>query len=151
MTIHFPFDNSYARLPERFFARVQPAQPPAPALIRVNHALARELLMLGVRVGYDGFPLDILAANIVGSFILGTAAALHARARIGDVANAFVGTGFCGGLTTFSSFVYASVVLMSASTREAIVAVIYVLVSLVVGYLAVRLGERVGAGRQAAR
>src|SRR5262245_52894096 len=43
VTIHFPFDNSYARLPERFFARVEPAQPPSPALIRVNRALAREL------------------------------------------------------------------------------------------------------------
>jgi CrcB protein len=115
-------------------------------------ALLRELLMLGVRQGYDGFPLDILAANVVGAFVLGVAAALHARARIGDIANALVGTGFCGGLTTFSSFVYASVVLMAASTREAAVAVIYVVVSLVVGYVAVRLGERVGgAGRHAAR
>lgn len=107
-------------------------------------ALARELLMLGVRQGYDGFPLDILCANVVGSFVLGLAAALHARARIGDLANTFVGTGFCGGLTTFSSFVYASVVLMAASTVQAVVAVIYIVVSLVLGYIAVRLGQRLG-------
>lgn len=111
-------------------------------------ALLRELLMLGVRHGYDGFPLDILVANVAGSFVLGATAALHARARIGDLTNAFVGTGFCGGLTTFSSFVYASVVLMAASTREATVAVIYVVVSLVIGYLAVRLGERAGGARR---
>lgn len=40
-----PFDNSYARLPERFFSRVHPAQVPDPKLIRVNRALAEELGM----------------------------------------------------------------------------------------------------------
>ncbi len=38
-----PFDNTYARLPERFFARQNPAQVPAPQLIRVNDSLAAEL------------------------------------------------------------------------------------------------------------
>jgi len=38
-----PFDNSYARLPDRFFARVAPAQPRAPALIKVNRDLAAAL------------------------------------------------------------------------------------------------------------
>lgn len=37
------FDNSYARLPERFYAAVRPLESPAPALIRVNEALAEEL------------------------------------------------------------------------------------------------------------
>jgi uncharacterized protein YdiU (UPF0061 family) len=38
-----PFDNSYSRLPDRFFARVQPMQPPEPRLIRLNGPLAAEL------------------------------------------------------------------------------------------------------------
>ncbi len=38
-----PFDNSYARLPDRFFARVAPTTVAAPRLIRVNTALAEEL------------------------------------------------------------------------------------------------------------
>lgn len=37
------FDNSYARLPERFHARLDPTPVPAPGLIRVNSALARQL------------------------------------------------------------------------------------------------------------
>ena len=37
------FDNSYARLPDRFFARVAPAEAPTPRLIRVNRGLAQEL------------------------------------------------------------------------------------------------------------
>lgn len=39
----FAFDNSYARLPERFYARVQPTRPPAPRLLLLNADLAREL------------------------------------------------------------------------------------------------------------
>jgi uncharacterized protein YdiU (UPF0061 family) len=42
-----PFDNSYARLPERFFARVEPARFPAPRLIKLNDQLA-EVLRLDV-------------------------------------------------------------------------------------------------------
>ncbi len=41
--IHFHFDNSYARLPERFYARVNPTTVPAPALVKLNFELAREL------------------------------------------------------------------------------------------------------------
>ena len=37
------FDNSYSRLPERFYARVTPAQVPAPRLVQLNEPLAREL------------------------------------------------------------------------------------------------------------
>src|SRR5215207_530079 len=53
MSISFPFDNTYARLPERFFARVSPTPVRAPRLIRVNGPLA-------VRLGLD---LDLLAGE----------------------------------------------------------------------------------------
>ncbi|HHZ87735.1 MAG TPA: hypothetical protein EYN61_01785 [Chromatiaceae bacterium] len=39
----FPFDNSYARLPERFFARLPPTPVPGPELIRLNESLALQL------------------------------------------------------------------------------------------------------------
>jgi uncharacterized protein YdiU (UPF0061 family) len=38
-----PFDNSYARLPDRFFARLDPTPVSAPRLLRVNTGLAEEL------------------------------------------------------------------------------------------------------------
>lgn len=41
--LKFPFDNSYSRLPERFFARLSPAKVPAPRLIKLNAELARTL------------------------------------------------------------------------------------------------------------
>ncbi|MFO0567129.1 MAG: YdiU family protein [Polyangiaceae bacterium] len=39
----FAFDNSYARLPPRFFARVVPTRVRAPRGVKVNSTLAREL------------------------------------------------------------------------------------------------------------
>ena len=60
----FPFDNSYARLPERFFARLPPTPVAAPRLIRLNDKLAR-------RLGLDPLELSspqgvaILAGNAV--------------------------------------------------------------------------------------
>ncbi len=38
-----PFDNSYARLPERFYARQAPVPVRAPRLLRLNEPLARDL------------------------------------------------------------------------------------------------------------
>lgn len=43
MTVRIAFDNSYARLPERFYARVAPTRVREPRIIKVNHALATEL------------------------------------------------------------------------------------------------------------
>ncbi len=40
---HFPFDNTYVRLPDRFYAHVRPTPVRAPQLIKLNSALAREL------------------------------------------------------------------------------------------------------------
>ena len=39
----FPFDNTYARLPNRFYARQDPVPVAAPGLIAVNETLARDL------------------------------------------------------------------------------------------------------------
>ena len=41
--LHARFDNSYARLPERFYTRIDPTPVKAPELLLLNTALAREL------------------------------------------------------------------------------------------------------------
>src|SRR5712692_9960060 len=43
MTVHFPFQNSYAALPANFFARVAPTPVDSPRLIKLNRPLARQL------------------------------------------------------------------------------------------------------------
>src|ERR1044072_4530194 len=66
VTAPIAFDNSYARLPERFFARVSPASSPAPGLIRVNRALAHEL---GLDPDWleSGAGLDMIAGRALPS------------------------------------------------------------------------------------
>ena len=43
MTLHFPFESTYACLPDRFFARLAPTPVTAPRLIRLNRELADHL------------------------------------------------------------------------------------------------------------
>ncbi len=43
MNLHIPFDNSYARLPDRLFTRQAPVPVAAPGWIALNAGLAREL------------------------------------------------------------------------------------------------------------
>ena len=64
MPVRFPFDNTYARLPARFFARLGPTPVAAPRLVRVNTGLAG---LLGLDpeelAGPEG--VEILAGNRV--------------------------------------------------------------------------------------
>ena len=107
-------------------------------------AMLREFAMLMVPNLADNFPLDILVANLVAAFLLGLVTALHRRQVVSKDAEMLVGTGIAGGLSTFSSFVYGAVVLMSASTASAAVASVYVVISLVLGYIAVVVGLTLG-------
>lgn len=107
-------------------------------------AMLREFVMLMVPPLADGFPLDILVANIVAAFLLGVVSALHGRKVLSDGVNTMLGTGVMGGLSTFSSFAYGSVVLMGGATAGALVALAYVIISVVLGYLAVIAGLRLG-------
>jgi uncharacterized protein YdiU (UPF0061 family) len=74
----FAFDNSYARLPPRFFARLPPTPVAAPTLIRLNLALAAELGLDAELLGSpDG--VAMMAGNAVppGSEPLAMAYAGH--------------------------------------------------------------------------
>jgi len=60
----FAFNNSYARLPDRFFTRLQPTSVAAPRLVQLNKKLAWHLeLDPGKLVAPEG--LEILAGNRV--------------------------------------------------------------------------------------
>ncbi|NVO22847.1 protein adenylyltransferase SelO [Donghicola mangrovi] len=63
MTLHIPFDNSYVRLPSRFYARQVAAVASAPELIAFNAGLARQL---GISFDDD---TDALAAALSGAVI----------------------------------------------------------------------------------
>ena len=62
---------------------------------------------LGTRLNalFPSIPPGTLAANLIGGYIIGVAVAYFAQAQ--DIApewRLFIITGFCGGLTTFSTF-----------------------------------------------
>lgn len=107
-------------------------------------AILRELFMLNVPAISDGFPLDIFLANLLASLLLGIVTALNTRKILSDNFNVFAGTGIMGGLSTFSSFAYGSIVLISAPNAGIAVSILYVLISLILGYVAVQLGLRFG-------
>jgi serine/tyrosine/threonine adenylyltransferase len=84
MEPHFGFQNSYARLPERFHARLKPTPTAAPALVRVNGGLARQLrldpdaltspegiaVLAGNRVPPDAMPIaSAYAGHQFGHFV----------------------------------------------------------------------------------
>ena len=80
----FAFDNSYARLPDRFYARQAPTPVTAPRLIKLNEPLARQLgldparlttpesveIFAGNRVPSNGAPLAMAyAGHQFGGFV----------------------------------------------------------------------------------
>lgn len=64
------------------------------------------------------FPWGTLTVNVVGSFLLGFVAGWPA----GPGAAALVGTGFCGALTTYSTFGYETLRLLETGSRPAALA-----------------------------
>ena len=107
-------------------------------------AMLREFLMLGVPNLSDGIPMSILVANVVASFLLGLTTSLYQKGTLSQGVNTLVATGIMGGLSTFSSFVYGAYVLMSGSTAGMMSALLYLALSIVLGYIAVVLGLRLG-------
>jgi protein adenylyltransferase len=63
-SVHFNFENTYARLPEHFYARLAPTRVTAPQLVKVNVELARSLgLDPNALTSTEG--VEILAGNRV--------------------------------------------------------------------------------------
>ena len=86
-------------------------------------------------VALDGrFPTGLLLVNALGSGLFGVFAALS----MGDAGLALLGTGFCGGFTSFSSFAVQSV------ERPAPIATAYVLATTFLSVGACTLGWVLG-------
>jgi len=85
------------------------------------------------------FPLATFTVNIIGSFILGFAVALFwSKASVHDSVKLAVTVGFCGGLTTFSTFSWETFDLIKQG--HYLLAFLYAVVSVLVCVLAVSLG-----------
>jgi len=101
------------------------------------------------RVGW-AFPLGTLAINVSGSLLLGFLLRYGlATPSISPMARALLTTGFCGGYTTFSTFVYEAGVLIESGEYWG--AGLYVVSSVAVGLAGLFVGLAAADGLIAVR
>ncbi len=103
-------------------------------------ALVRYLIALTVGSRYTGkFPLGTFLINVTGSFLIGLLMTFFARhVSVHPNWRLFLVTGFLGGYTTFSSFEYETYI--AAQSGAPFLGLIYVLSSVIAGYLATYSG-----------
>lgn len=89
-----------------------------------------------------GFPFGTLTVNVIGSFVLGLLVTQPVTLPVSPSLSALLGVGFCGALTTYSTFGYETVRLLQS--RAYLLATTNVMVSLVAGLGAAYLGVTVG-------
>jgi CrcB protein len=102
-------------------------------------SVARHLVGLTALGAPPQFPWGTLAVNVVGSFVLG---AVLGAVPPGAPARLLLGTGLCGGFTTFSAFSAEAVAL--AERGQAGRAAAYVAASVALGVLAAAAGAAAG-------
>jgi fluoride exporter len=102
-------------------------------------APSRWLLDQAIQSRHDRvFPLGTMTINATGSLLLGVLLAAASLGRIGHEVVALLGTGFCGGYTTFSTFGYETVRLVEEGSL--LDATLNVLVSVALGMAAALAG-----------
>ena len=89
-----------------------------------------------VRPGH--LPGGILIANVVGSGLAGVVIGLAERAALSTDLRLVLVTGFCGGLTTFSTWAVETIELADGGRWRA--AILNVVVTLVLGFAAALAG-----------
>ncbi len=104
-------------------------------------AMVREFYMLLIPHAQGDFPLDIFAANITAAFLLGLTVGNQRLGKVSDNFVLMVGTGVMGGMSTFSSFIYGAYSEMTTA-EDVWWSMLYILLSVVIGYFATLLGIR---------
>ena len=85
------------------------------------------------------FPVAVLSINVLGSFLIGFLfIETLERLTVGPVIRTGILTGFLGGYTTFSTFELETLLLVE--NGEALKAALYVLLSVVLGFIGVFFG-----------
>jgi fluoride exporter len=96
-------------------------------------------MLLNKKMGsMHSFPFATWLINITGSFLLGVLTQLYATHQMSDAVWFFLGVGFCGAYTTFSTFGYETIILIEANKIR--VALVYVSTSMIVGLISATIG-----------
>lgn len=108
-------------------------------------APARYLTDRVIQTRHDSlFPWGTFAVNVVGSLILGILLGAGSRDQLPVAVLAGLGTGFCGALTTFSTFGYETIRLAEDGAR--LIALLNVVGSIAAGFAAAAIGYAAGRG-----
>lgn len=107
-------------------------------------ATVREYCMLLFGQDSSMFPLDIFMANIIASFVLGLVFGSHRSRTVSDEFSLLIATGFTGGMSTFSSFVFGAYSEM-VDPAKLMVSLLYIIASLVVGFAAAWAGVKLSS------
>ena len=75
-------------------------------------ALLRYVLSIWLNASFPSIPPGTLLSNLIGGYVVGIAIAVFATSTLPIEWRLFVITGFCGGLTTFSTFSAELVILL---------------------------------------
>lgn len=75
-------------------------------------ALLRWVLSVWLNASFPQIPPGTLLSNLIGGYVVGIAIAFFATSNLPLEWRLFVITGFCGGLTTFSTFSAELVILL---------------------------------------
>jgi CrcB protein len=106
-------------------------------------APARYLTDRAIQSRHDTlFPWGTFTVNIVGSLVLGVLTGVAVHQAVPASVVAAVGTGFCGALTTYSTFGYETIRLAQDGAR--LLAAFNVVASLLAGLGAAALGYAIG-------
>jgi CrcB protein len=107
-------------------------------------APARYLTDRAIQSRHDSvFPWGTLAVNVVGSLVLGLLTGVAEGHAVPSAVRLGIGTGFCGALTTYSTFGFETMRLFEDGAR--LYALVNVVVSLAAGLAAAAVGYALGA------
>lgn len=110
------------------------------ALGGATGSVCRYLLSMAVKNASNdtAFPIGTFVVNILGCFAIGMLSQMSVAASISDTTKLLLVTGFCGGFTTFSSYILETVSLSRSGDLS--IAMLYIAASIVSGLLAVMAG-----------
>ena len=92
-----------------------------------------------VGIAVTSFPYGTFVVNIVGCFLIGFLVFITEKANLASAElRLLLVTGFCGGFTTFSSFSYENIQLLT--THQTLNFLLYTLGSVALGLLATYMG-----------
>lgn len=93
---------------------------------------------VGCLIPATWFPMGTLTVNLIGSFVMGALTGLAAKSHLSPTLLLLLGTGLCGGFTTFSTFSNEVLILIQSAKWTTVIG--YVIASVLGGLVFAWLG-----------